>query len=94
MCRTGFGLAVHEGDVQYGNIGADNRLDFTVIGSAVNATARIQGMCRSMDQDLILSASIAQAVSDERLDLISLGRFMLRGMNNPLELFTLYVQGD
>lgn len=94
LCHTGFGLAVHEGNVEYGNIGADNRLDFTVIGSAVNKTARIQGMCRSLEQELILSASVAQAVSAHRGDLVSLGIYMLRGVPNAQELFTVYRTSD
>lgn len=90
QCWTGFGLAVHEGNVEYGNIGADNRLDFTVIGSAVNTTARLQAMCRSLEQDLILSATVANTVIDQRDELVSLGRYMLRGVDGPKELFTLH----
>ncbi len=44
--RIEYGLALHIGDVMYGNIGSDTRLDFTVIGPAVNLTARIESMCR------------------------------------------------
>ncbi len=73
----------------YGNIGGEDRLDFTVIGPAVNAAARIQNMCRPLEQDLIISAETAQPVMADRDDLVSLGRYMLRGIPEPQELFSL-----
>lgn len=88
--HTGFGLALHAGDVLYGNIGAEHRLDFTVIGSAVNVTARILGMCRSLEQNVIISSQVAKPVTLQSDDLVSLGRHMLRGVPEPQELFTLY----
>src|SRR5215208_5488816 len=54
--RIDYGLALHVGDVMYGNIGSDTRLDFTVIGPAVNLTARIESMCRQLGRQLLLSA--------------------------------------
>ncbi|MDF2371482.1 MAG: adenylate/guanylate cyclase domain-containing protein [Rhizobiaceae bacterium] len=86
--QTGFNLALHAGDVLYGNIGAKNRLDFTVIGSAVNTTARILGMCNPLEQNLIISSKVARAGQVQRDDLISLGRYMLRGISEPQELYT------
>jgi adenylate cyclase len=53
--RIEYGLALHVGDVMYGNIGSDTRLDFTVIGPAVNLTARIESMCRQLGRPLLLS---------------------------------------
>ena len=50
----GFHLALHYGDVLYGNIGSPARLDFTVVGPAVNETARIEAMCRSLDEWLVV----------------------------------------
>jgi Adenylate and Guanylate cyclase catalytic domain len=44
--RIRYCLALHVGDVMYGNIGGDARLDFTVIGPAVNLTSRIESMCK------------------------------------------------
>jgi len=87
--HTDFGVAIHAGDVMYGNIGAERRLDFTVIGPAVNATARMQGMCRQLEQKVILSSLVAEAVMHQRDDVVSLGRYMLRGLAVPQELFTL-----
>lgn len=89
--HTGYALALHSGDVLYGNIGGENRLDFTIIGPAVNTTSRILGMCGPLDQQLIISSRVATAVAGHRDDLVSLGRYMLRGVPEPQELFTLYL---
>jgi adenylate cyclase len=53
-------MALHLGEVIYGNIGAVERLDFTVIGAAVNETARIEGLCRTLDRQILTSASFAK----------------------------------
>ena len=86
---TGFTLALHEGEVLYGNVGSQERLDFTVIGPAVNEVSRIQAMSRSLDQPILVSASFAAACGDQRTRLVSLGRYALRGVGRPQELFTL-----
>ena len=81
-------LALHVGDVFYGNIGSKDRLDFTVIGPAVNEVSRILAMSRSVEQDLILSSTFADALDPEmRRRLISVGRYALRGVAQPQELF-------
>jgi adenylate cyclase len=81
-------LGLHVGEVYYGNIGSHERLDFTVIGPAVNEVSRIAAMCRSADQPLLISATFA-AVGDIKRRLVSVGRFALRGVSHPQELFTL-----
>jgi adenylate cyclase len=82
-------LALHVGDVFYGNIGSKDRLDFTIIGPAVNEVSRILAMSRSVEQDVLLSADFADAVGSEmRRRLVSVGRYALRGVAQPLELFT------
>jgi adenylate cyclase len=86
---TGFTLALHEGEVLYGNVGSRDRLDFTVIGPAVNELSRIQAMSRSLDQPILVSASFAAACGNQRARLVSLGRYALRGVGRPQELFTL-----
>jgi adenylate cyclase len=86
---TGFTLALHEGEVLSGNVGSQARLDFTVVGPAVNEVSRIQAMSRSLDQPILISASFAAACGDERARLVSLGRYALRGVGRPQELFTL-----
>jgi adenylate cyclase len=86
---TGFTLALHEGEVLSGNVGSQERLDFTVIGPAVNEVSRIQAMSRSLDQPILVSASFVAACGDQRERLVSLGRYALRGVARPQELFTL-----
>lgn len=90
---TGFSLALHTGEVLYGNIGSCNRLDFTVIGSAVNTTARILGMCGQLKQDLIISSEVARAVTAHQSNLVSLGHYRLHGVSELQELFTLHQSG-
>ena len=82
-------LALHIGEVFYGNIGSEDRLDFTVIGPAVNEVSRIAAMCRSVDQPLLVSSSFAGALGPSRERLVSVGRFALRGVGQAQDLFTL-----
>lgn len=86
---TNFSLALHLGDLMYGNIGGEDRLDFTVIGPAVNMTARIQAMCRPLEQDIIMSSAVARSAIRENKRIVSIGRYVLRGIPEPQELFTL-----
>jgi adenylate cyclase len=83
-------LGLHIGEVFYGNIGSKARLDFTVIGPAVNEVSRIAAMCRSVDQPVLLSNAFAAALGRDRA-LVSVGRYALRGVSKPQELFTLDV---
>jgi len=85
----GFGLALHLGDVLYGNIGASDRLDFTVIGPAVNEVSRIQELCRPLEVDLLLSKTFFDVACECHGQLVSLGHHSLRGVREPQELFTL-----
>jgi adenylate cyclase len=83
-------LGLHIGDVFYGNIGSQDRLDFTVVGPAVNEVARIASMCRSIDRGMLLSSEFVTATSaSERAQFVSVGRFALRGVGQAKELFTL-----
>ncbi len=81
-----YGIALHLGNVVYGNIGAPDRLDFTVIGPAVNQVARIEQLCRTLSRNVLLSASLAEATGREQQ---SLGFHALRGVREPQEIFTL-----
>jgi len=67
-----------------GNIGSDTRLDFTVIGPAVNLTARIESKCRDLGRQLLLSSDF---VSAGRISAQSLGRFPLKGIGADQEIF-------
>lgn len=84
----GFGLALHLGEVLYGNIGASDRLDFTVIGPAVNEASRIQALCRPLERNILVSASFAAAAGPQA-PLEPLGFHALRGVREPQELFGL-----
>lgn len=83
-------LGLHFGEVFYGNIGSEDRLDFTAVGPAVNEVNRIAAMCRSADQDVLLSpAFVAASSPEDRARFVSVGRFALRGVGRPQELFTI-----
>src|SRR5690349_7500128 len=81
-------LGLHVGNVFYGNVGSRERLDFTVLGPAVNEASRIAAMCRSVDQPIQFAAGFAR-VDDIKRRLVSVGRYALRGVQHPQELFTI-----
>jgi adenylate cyclase len=69
---------------------AQNWLDFTVVGPAVNEVSRIAAMCRSAERNVLMSEAFAAASGDaERARLVSVGRYALRGVERPQQLFTL-----
>ncbi len=81
-------LALHLGEVLYGNVGAVDRLDFTVIGPAVNEVARIESLCEPLGCKVLLSAELAAALGDDpRLE--PLGRHHLRGVREARAIFGL-----
>ena len=82
-------LGLHIGSVFYGNIGSKDRLDFTVVGPAVNEVSRIAALCHSVDQPLLVSSDFASAVGEARIRLVSVGRYALRGVGRAQDLFTL-----
>jgi adenylate cyclase len=82
-----FGLVLHVGEVMYGNIGTTGRLDFTVIGPAVNETSRIESLCKELGHPLLLTSEFAQLA--ERDDLVGLGQHALRGVSHKVSLYTL-----
>ena len=72
-----FGLALHAGEVAYGNIGGASRLDFTAIGPAVNLAARLEGLTAKLGRSLVVSAALAASV---KRPLEELGAFELKGV--------------
>lgn len=87
---AGVNLGLHIGDVFYGNIGSTTRLDFTVIGPAVNEVSRIVALCRSVERDILLSSDFVAATPEpERSRLVSVGRFALRGVSRAQDLYTI-----
>lgn len=84
-----FGVAIHMGEVLYGNIGTRERLDFTVVGSAVNEASRIEGLCRPLGRHVLVSSAVHDAAAPANGALLSLGVHALRGIGEPQELFTI-----
>ena len=84
--ELGYGIGLHVGDVTYGNIGTGNRLEFTVIGEAANLAARIESLCKSLGESVLLSAGFATCYQDH---VVSLGKHQLQGIDEPHEIFTL-----
>src|SRR5271170_2363163 len=70
-----FGLALHLGQVMYGNIGGGNRLDFTCIGPAVNLAARIEKLCGELGRTILASDAFARQCSPTRF--VNVGDFAL-----------------
>lgn len=81
-------IALHMGTVMYGNVGTGTRLDFTLIGPAVNEASRLENLCSSLGRNLLASASFAGAAGGQA-GLASLGRHVLRGVAEPREVFGL-----
>ncbi len=79
------GVALHRGDVFFGNIGGPARLDFTVIGSAVNEATRIEALCRQLDMPVLVSEVFAQSCSCRSF--ASLGCYELKGVGEPRRIF-------
>ena len=83
-------VGLHIGEVFYGNIGSEDRLDFTVVGPAVNEVSRIASMCNSVDRELLISSAFGKGLdADGRKYLVSTGRFALRGISRAQDLYTL-----
>lgn len=86
-----FGLALHVGDVIYGNLGVPQRMQFTVIGSAANEAARLAGMCKDLNRWVLVSSAFPRCFPNQ---MISLGHHTLRGVETAQEIFTLVDQND
>jgi adenylate cyclase len=81
-----FGMALHLGEMLWGNIGSANRLDFTAIGSDVNLVVRLEGMCRPLGRSVLISGA---AAAEAAVTLIHLGEHVLRGIAKPCAVFAL-----
>jgi adenylate cyclase len=84
-----YGIGVHVGDVMYGNIGSTSRLDFTVIGPAVNMASRLEALTKQIGKPVLLSRDFAELVTPE-FELERVGQHTVRGFSEPIELFAFH----
>jgi len=82
-----FGIGLHFGEVIYGNVGARDRLDFTVMGPAVNRAARLEDLTKRLGVPLLLSTEIVERIKHP---VRSLGKYKLRGVAERQEIYTLF----
>ncbi|HEY5598352.1 MAG TPA: adenylate/guanylate cyclase domain-containing protein [Kiloniellales bacterium] len=80
------GVAIHVGEVMYGNVGAADRLDFTVIGPAVNLVTRMEPLCAQLDQSIVVSRGLARTAQRK---FRSLGKHAFKGIAEVQEVFAL-----
>jgi len=80
------GIGLNVGSVTYGNIGSPDRLDFTVLGSAVNIASRIQDLCKTLGEPVLVSKQIASYAADT---CVSKGSHAVRGLSEDIEIFAL-----
>jgi adenylate cyclase len=85
------GLALHFGEVAYGNVGASRRLDFTVIGPAVNRASRLLDLAKRLDREVLVSSAVAREVNHP---LLYLGHYRLRDVKPSQRVYTLPEQGS
>ena len=78
------GIVLHEGEVFFGNIGAPDRLDFTVIGAAVNEACRVEALTKTIGRDLLLTEAVARHLSH---DVEHLGEHQLRGVSARMSVY-------
>ena len=82
----GYGIGVHVGDVMYGNIGSRNRLDFTVIGPAVNIASRLENLTKEVKRSVLFSkAFVERAGCENKLE--DVGSYSLRGLSEPITAY-------
>ncbi|HVF64872.1 MAG TPA: adenylate/guanylate cyclase domain-containing protein [Casimicrobiaceae bacterium] len=80
------GIALHRGEVFFGNIGAPTRVDFTVVGPAVNLAARVEPLTKKLKRPLLLTHAVAELTTQS---LAELGAFRLRGLSEPVTIYSL-----
>ncbi len=84
--RLEFGIGLHVGTVIYGNVGVPDRLQFTLVGAAVNEVARLEDLTKELGSPVVASAAFTQAIAR---DWRSFGHHALRGIASPIEVFSI-----
>ncbi|MDI7864502.1 adenylate/guanylate cyclase domain-containing protein [Rhizobiaceae bacterium n13] len=93
LATTSVYLALHVGEVFYGNIGSDERLDFTVVGPAVNEVCRMSAKCREIGRSFVLSDDIVSMLSgSDRDGMGDIGLYQLKGVSSPKRLYSPIVE--
>lgn len=82
-------IALHCGEVAYGNVGTADRLDFTIVGPAVNEASRIEALCERFAEPILASRAFRDSAGALQAHLVSLGKQGLRGVAAPMEIFAL-----
>ena len=85
-----FVAALHVGSVMYGNIGSLDRLDFTVVGPAVNIVSRLEGIAKASGETVVCSGTFASALPGTFTQTI--GRFELKGLEGEHDVFAVIVE--
>ncbi len=85
------GIALHAGDVFYGNVGSETRLDFTVVGPVVNLAARIAELSKDLERQILVSDAIADIMGC-RSGLF--GRYHVKGFDEPVSVYSPDLSGD
>ncbi len=87
VCSLDLGIALHKGEVMYGNVGTPDRLDFTMIGPAVNEAARMEKLTKSFGCAILASDSFQAALAESRDLLVPAGMHPLSGLGASRALF-------